>query len=334
MRSRITSSIALKRGLILGLGLLSAVPAMAAEYAYVPNTKSGTISVIDTSSDTVVKTLPPHGTLGKKLLGLAVTADGKRVLVVDAPSNGVIAVNAVTGKKIATIPTGKSPEGVEIAPGGDLAAACAEESNQAVLFNPKTLKPIDAIALQGQNPEHCVFSPDGKWLLASNENSNNIDVVDIAKRKSVALIQADGHPRGMGFTPDGKKVYVANESANLVQVLQVGTWKTIDKIPAELRTAGILVDPNGKRVYAANGGAGTVSVIDTSDDKIIASVKVGGRPWNMALTHDGKKLYVANGHSASVSVIDTATNKVIKTIPVGKFPWGVAIANMDDSSGS
>lgn len=324
----------LSAGLVLAL--LAMRPVLAAEYAYVPNTGSGTISVIDTGSDTVVKTLPAHGTLGKKLLGLAVSDDGKRLFVVDAPANGVRVVDAATGKLIQTIPTGKSPEGVEIAPGGQIAAACAEESNQVVLFDPQSLKVIDAIKLQGSNPEHCVFSPDGKWLLASNENSNNIDVVNVAERKSVKLVPALNHPRGIGFTPDGKRAYIANEGANTVQVLAVGSWKTLKTIPTALRTAGIEVSPDGTHVFVANGGAGTVQVINTFSDKVVASLKVGGRPWNMAMTQYGTKLYVANGHSNSVSVIDTADTpmKVIKTIPVGKLPWGVAIASQTQASGS
>jgi len=296
-----------------------------AERAYVPNTGSGTISVIDTATDQVVATWPQSGTLGQELQGTVVDRSGKTVLVVDGKANTVLAVAAATGIVQKRIPAGDGPEGLGLSRDGKTAAACAEDSNQAVFIDALGLKPEFAVKLQGKNPEHCIFSPDNHWLLASNENSNDVDVIDIAQKKSVALIKAEAHPRGMGFTPDGKFVYIANEGANLVQVVAVGTWDVVKTIPTALRSAGILVNADGSRVYVANGGAGTVSVIDTASNEVIASVTVGQRPWNMALTHDGKKLYVANGRTNDVSVIDTGSNQVLKTIAVGQKPWGVAI---------
>jgi YVTN family beta-propeller protein len=51
--------------------------AAAAPFAYVPNEKSGTISVIDTDGDTVVRTFVTGG----KPRVIAVSPDGKTVYV-------------------------------------------------------------------------------------------------------------------------------------------------------------------------------------------------------------------------------------------------------------
>ena len=51
--------------------LLCAAQAGAAPFAYVPNEKSGTLSVIDTETDTVVRSVPA----GQKPRGLAPSAD-------------------------------------------------------------------------------------------------------------------------------------------------------------------------------------------------------------------------------------------------------------------
>ena len=58
------------------LGLLQT--AVAAELALVPNQGSGTLSLIDTARDTVIRTIPDSGSLGGKLQ--AVVAGRVRLL--------------------------------------------------------------------------------------------------------------------------------------------------------------------------------------------------------------------------------------------------------------
>ena len=302
-----------------------ASPASAAPFAYVPNQKSGTISVIDTATDTVTRTLSAGGTLGKRLQAIDSDAKGDVLYVVDAEHNKLVAIDLATDSVKHSVDIGEEAEGVRLSPSGHLIAVCAEGQHKVLLIDPKTFAIETRIPTQGKNPEHCEFAPDAKLLLTSNEGSDNLDVIDLAQKKSVGTIATSGHPRGASFVSGTPYVYVAQESANAVDVIDLPARKKIASITTPLRTAGITVSHDGKRIYAANGGAGSVAVIDVATNKVTAEIKVGQRPWNMALTPDGKKLYVANGRSNSVSVIDTGTLKVIKDIPVGELPWGVTI---------
>ena len=53
--------------------------APAAPFAYVPNEKSGTISIIDIATDTVTGVIPA----GKRPRGIAISPDGKFIYVSD-----------------------------------------------------------------------------------------------------------------------------------------------------------------------------------------------------------------------------------------------------------
>lgn len=310
---------------VASTAVLFAAPLHAATMAYVPNQKSGTVSVIDTATDTVVRTLSGHGAFGDRLQEVEIDPHGKVLYVVDASNNKVFAVDTASDKVLHSSPIGSEAEGISLSPDGSRIAVCDEGKNAVLLFNAKTLAPEATIKVSGEDPEHCVFAPGGKLLLTSNEGSNNLDVVDLEAGKSVGVIATSGHPRGMAFVPGTMKVYVAQETAGGVDLVDVGARRKVTSIPTGLRAAGVAISRDGKRLYVANGGAGTVSAIDVATDKVVGTVKVGQRPWNPALTPDGKKLYVANGRSNNVSVIDTATMKVVKEIPVGKLPWGVVI---------
>ncbi len=297
----------------------------AAPFAYVPNQKSGTISVIDTATDTVTKTLTARNALGKRLQAIDSDAHGKLLYVVDAEHNQLDAIDPAADTIKQSVGIGEEAEGVRVSPKDDLIAVCAEGQHKVLLVDPKSFQITARIPTQGRNPEHCEFAHDESVLTTSNEGSDNLDVIDLKQKKSVGTIATSGHPRGAQFVPGTMTLYVAQESANAVDVVDVAARKKIASIPTALRTAGVTMSRDGKRVYAANGGAGSVSVIDVATGKVTNEIKVGQRPWNMALTPDGKKLYVANGRSNSVSVIDTAELKVVKEIKVGELPWGVVI---------
>jgi YVTN family beta-propeller protein len=297
----------------------------AAAFAYVPNQASGSISVIDTAKDEVVRTLQGEGKLGKRVRGVVVDHDDKMLFAIDAEGGKVNVVDIATDKLKQQIAVGHGPEGIGMSPSGNEIAACVEDDNWVTLIDAKTLAVTKHIPIKGKNPEHCVYSPDGHWLLTSNENSNDVDVIDLKAGASLGTVKGSGHPRGMAFLPGTTTAYVAAETGDAADIIDVIQRKTTFSIPTALRAAGATASPDGKFVYIANGGAGSVSVIDVAAKKVVAQIPVGKRPWNMAITHDGKKLYVANGRSNNVSVIDTSTQRVIKEISVGELPWGVTI---------
>jgi YVTN family beta-propeller protein len=306
--------------LVLALSACAAL-ACAGPLAYVANEKSGTLSVIDTGSDSVLGEIR----VGGKPRGMAFSKDGKRLYVSDQTSNALVVVDLERRAVHSRIDLGESPEGVSASPDGRWIVAAVEVSNSVAFVDAASGRLEFAVKTEGKNPEHAVFSPDGRWLYVSAEDADRVDVVDVAARRQVGTITVGRRPRGMAFTPDGKRAYVACELASTVYALDVVTHAVLAAIPAGEFSNGVAMRPDGARVFVSNGRAGTVSVIDTATNRIVATAPVGKRPWNMALTPDGGKLYVANGRSGSVSVLDAQTNQVLREIPVGELPWGVVV---------
>src|SRR5260370_39985928 len=89
--------------LILALACLS--QARAAPFAYVPNERSGTVSVIDTANDQVVATIKTGG----KPRGIAATPDGRRLYVSDQPSDALVGVYLAALGLSAQSAVGRSP---------------------------------------------------------------------------------------------------------------------------------------------------------------------------------------------------------------------------------
>jgi YVTN family beta-propeller protein len=107
----------LSAALVLVLAF-SAPPAEAPPFAYVTNrTSAGTVSVIDTATNTVVATVG----VGSFPLSVAVTPNGQRAYVTNQSSNNVSVIDTATNAVVATVPVGLAPKGVAITPDGKLA---------------------------------------------------------------------------------------------------------------------------------------------------------------------------------------------------------------------
>ena len=92
---------------LLGLGI---APAQAAPFAYITNNGSNNVSVIDTSTNTVIATVP----VGSLPFGVAVHPAGTRVYVTNISSNNVSVIDTVTNTVVATVPLGAEPRGVAV----------------------------------------------------------------------------------------------------------------------------------------------------------------------------------------------------------------------------
>ena len=144
------------------------------------------------------------------------------------------------------------------------------------------------VKIEGDNPEHAVFSPDGRFVYVSAEEDDKLEVIDVAARKLVAQLKVGTRPRGIAFTPDGAKAYVACERADTVYVIDARQHKILRTIKAGLRSNGLAMHPDGKRLYLTNGG-------DAQRHGDRHGQGQGrrdhpGRPaaWNMGLTATGR----------------------------------------------
>jgi len=68
------------------------------------------VSVIDTSNDEIIATIP----VGKRPWNMAITPDGKKLYVAAGRSNAVSVIDTETNQKITDIPVGERPWGVVI----------------------------------------------------------------------------------------------------------------------------------------------------------------------------------------------------------------------------
>ena len=343
--SRIASSDAIRpppqagevrtaRGQMLRVLMATTLVALAttpahAFIAYVSNEKSNTVSVIDTDSWTVTKTIK----VGQRPRGIDFTRDGKFVMVAVGDDDTIQVIDAKTQSVVDSLPSGPDPELFAQDAAGKILYVANENDNTVTVIDLEKRTRLGDIQV-GVEPEGMTISPDGKTLINTSETTNMAHFIDTASRQIIANVLVDARPRFAEFKHDSSEVWVSSEIGGTVSIIDPKKHEVIGKITFEIpglrkeaiQPVGIGMTKDDKTAFVALGPANRIAVVDVASRKVTKYLLVGQRVWHMAFTPDEKYLLTTNGVSNDVSVIDVAAQKVIKTIQVGELPWGVTIA--------
>jgi YVTN family beta-propeller protein len=289
-------------------------------FAYIPNTGTNDVSVVNTLTNTVVATIPVQ----TYPIGVSATPDGSKVYVTNTFSNTVSVINTATNTVIATVPVGDYPHGLRVSPDGSKVYVANEgfpsPSYTISVINTAT-NVVDATITVDYSPASFRFSPDGSKLYVANRYADNFSVINTATNTVITTVSGGDYPYVMGVRPDGTRLYIANLLSNDVSVVNTATNSIINTIPVGDHPVGLDVSPDGSKVYVSNYNANTVSVINTATNTVVATVPVGAGPHGINVSLDGSRIYVAqNGAAGGLIVINAATNVVEATIPVGSAP--------------
>jgi YVTN family beta-propeller protein len=163
----------------------------------VGNFFDGTISVIDTATNTVVASIA--ATTFPTLMH--VTPDGKRLYITDEFLNTVVAIDTATNAVVATISIG-GEEVFGLAPTKDNKKIYVGTfgSNTVSIIDRATNNVVPPLITVGTNPVGMEFTPDGKFLYVANFGDNTVSVISTATNGVVATIPVGGGPLGLDIT--------------------------------------------------------------------------------------------------------------------------------------
>jgi YVTN family beta-propeller protein len=215
------------------------------------------IAVIDTTSNTVVATVPQEA---RPFLP-AVSPDGKRLYVPNHDIASVSVVSTSEDKEIAKINVPRNPHWVAFSHDGSRAYTANHESNVIAVIDTATLKVLTEVPV-GISPHSIAVSPTGPLVANVNYDSNNVTVIDTGTLKVLETIPVGKNPRDISWSRDGRFVYTVNEDTNNVSVIDAATYKITATIPTDAAPISITVLPNGRRAYVSNKGSGTLTILE------------------------------------------------------------------------
>ena len=317
---------------LLVVVVLSAVTALGAarpgvaSTLYITNTKSNSVSIIDTNTLEVVGTIP----LGSgKPNRVVFQPDGKLAWVVYDKSHDLGVIDAESRKLVRRLKIGGNPYNLSFSPDGRRLYVLdwsSDTSNDEVIVYDLQAEKIDGRVEVSTWPAHGVFSRDGRLFYVSGESAGDVTVIDTATYQIVGrIVHGGGDAMGLALAADGKVLYAAAGENKAVLKIDTATNKVLGTIPMPGIVHESTLTLDGKFLYVTLRKTNKVVVVRTEDDKIVATVPQRGYPDLVTMEPTGRYALVTNRYADLVAVIDLKTHAQVRTIPVGKAPHGMAL---------
>ena len=181
----------------------------------------------------------------------------------------------------------------------------------------------------------------GLLAYATNEDSQDMTVIDTRTDSAVASIPVGTRPRGVRVSQDGKTVFVAlsgspkcppsmpdeeceklkaDKSKDGIAVVDAASRKVTRVLPGGSDPETFDISRDGSTLFVSNEDVGTASIVDIASGKIRSTVNVGKEPEGVRVHPDGNTVWVTGETDHNVTIVDTRTGKVVGQVEVGKRP--------------
>lgn len=196
------------------------------------------------------------------------------------------------------------------------------------------------------NPGSVAFSPDGKFLVATEKASNKIDVFEVQQDGTLSAAKLNGSAGPGAFAanvaPNGTVVVSETGTGGTTSAISsyhVEIDGTLTTLSASVPTLGAAncwnaITPDGRFVYVSNAGSSSISGFSIGATGTLAplgSTVVGTNPagsgnLDIAISSDGKFLYSLNSAGGSIGAFAiNADGSLINLGVVGGLPAGSSL---------
>lgn len=285
----------------------------AAGLAFVMNSDSASISVIDMATLKELRRIPvlrePHH--------WALTPDGKSLVVGDSAGNELLFLDPQTGAVRRRLPCA-DPYQLWFSPNGRFLVVNGLARNQIDVYDGTTFKLLKRFPIASM-PSHLAYAPDSSVVFVSLQGSNRLVAIDLSRMR----IKWD---KPVGETPAGVlwlngKVLVADMGTDHLAEVDPSDGDVLRHVITGKGAHNLFLSPDGQTVWVNNRVAGTTEVLRASSLTPIRTYRIPGGPDDLAFAPDGK-VWITRRWAEKVAVLDPQTGSY-QTIDVGRSPHGI-----------
>lgn len=321
--------------LCLSLGCLC--PSASAQTLLVVNQGDANLSLVDPASARQVATIaekttevhghevaasadghtafvPIYGSTGVGKPGI----DGHDMLVIDLPSRKIV--------DDIDFGHGVRPHFPVLDPASGLLYVTTELDKTVTIIDPRTRKIVGTIPT-GQEESHMLaLSHDGRRGYTANVGPGTVSVLDMAGRKTLAVIPVSKTVQRISVSADDKLVFTSDQTKPQLAVIDTATNKAKTWVPLPALGYGTAATPDGRWLLVAVPSTNQVAVVNLGSMQVTRRIDVGNSPQEILIRPDGKVAYVSCAASGKVAAIDLTQWTVQNMIDAGKFADGLAWA--------
>jgi YVTN family beta-propeller protein len=295
------------------LALSVVAPAEASGIAFVVNSRSASVSVIDMTKLVELRRIPvlrePHH--------LVLSPDGKYLLVGDTVGNEMFFLDPNTGAVERRLPIA-DPYQLGFSPNGEWLVVNGLGRDQVDVYDAATMKLVKRFPIASM-PSHLAFSPNSAMVYVSLQGSNRLAAIDLTRLAVIWDVPVGSTPAGVLWNRG--HILVADMGTDYVAEVDPTDGKVINRIRTGNGAHQLFASPDGKLIYVNNRAAGTITVLDATTLAAAHTYRVGGGPDDLAFAPDGN-IWITCRFDEKIAVLDPATGH-LQTVQVGRQPHGI-----------
>jgi YVTN family beta-propeller protein len=164
---------------------------------------------------------------------LVVNKDASAIYTANIMSDSVTALQKGEGPRpwrATHIKVGSGPEGIDLSPDGTQVWAAHSRDGGVSVIDTATNQVKATIPQLTKRSNRLKFTPDGKRVLISDPEGQQVLVLDATTRKLIQRIDVPGFPLGILIPPDGQRAYIAVNEGGKVAILDLTTYKVTGEI--------------------------------------------------------------------------------------------------------
>ena len=286
---------------------------------YVANPNADRLTVVSTSNNSVVATVPSRVEPEE----VAYDQANRLVYATNAGSQALEKVNASAHQVLGYLTLAAAP----------LAIAYANESGRLFAVGADRLdelstqmRNLTAFTQTGLAPQGVAYDPRTGDVFVASSTEGTLEVYSSVDLGLVATISVGQVPIGVTFDNVTDLVYVSCYGSNQVTAVWANNLTVAARVQVGVAPVATAADDVDGELFVANLGDSTVSVISMSSETVIATIPLATFAWPVDLAFDSqaREMFVTDRGTSQVTVISTTTRTAIANVSVGEEPFGIA----------
>jgi YVTN family beta-propeller protein len=310
------------------------------EFAYVTNSESNTVTVLDLVNLRRDREFP----VGNDPTGVAISLTRSEVYVVNSGSGTISIIDAQKNAVAATIPVHKKPYFIDVSQDGHRAYVANSGSNNVSVLDLDSRKQIATVGV-GEAPGLARISPDNQTLVVTNRLGGSVTVIDGPTLKVRSVFPNCPGATDAVILPDSSKAFIACSAGHQVMAIALVRASSLkgdpNNPPTEAEKSDHLLDfldvgqspvslamkPDGGEIFVSNFDSNTISEIATGTNEVGGASLIGEHPSRGVVSADNSTLWVSNFSANTIGVYSVDDGQRINAIQVGDGPDALAFSS-------
>lgn len=271
--------------------------------AFVTNRYSDSVSVINTKTKTVIKTLD----VGGEPVSIERSKNNKVMYVTNTADHSISVIDIKRQRVTRTADIPSRTTNCRLTPKGDYLACPTEDAPFELHFvKTSTLSFHHSVYMTGGSYD-VDFSKDGKTAYVVPDGTSTIVPINLKTGVAGAAIPIGANAGWPARSPDKTKLYIPSFDDNVVTVVSMVTNTVITTVtmPDGCTPSSAAARPDGEFMYVTCFGTGWVEAIDMSTNTLDSAQRVftDSNIDGIVVNRSGTQAYVTNPMTNEVWVI-------------------------------